>query len=89
MSNKSYPSKLKQMSNLFSAATSVAKDVVTGNEIFVPDNIKQDRMNICLSCEWYDQEQIRCKACGCFLEQKTSYTSQSCPHNKWGFYKTE
>lgn len=80
---KSYPSALKQMSNLFSSASAVAKDIVNGNELFVSNEIRQNRMNVCLSCEWYDAEQVRCKSCGCFLEQKTQYTSQSCPQNKW------
>ena len=80
---KKYPSALKQMQNLFTSTVDVAKGVASGNVLFVPEQVKQERLNICIDCEWYDAEQVRCKACGCFLEQKTSFAQQTCPHNKW------
>lgn len=83
---KKYPSALKQMSNLFTAATDVAKGIASGNVLYVPEQVKQQRLKLCVECEWYDPEQVRCKACGCFLEQKTSFAQQTCPHNKWEAY---
>jgi hypothetical protein len=75
-----YPSLAQQAKNLASFATQVA----TSNQpLFVSDEVKQQRLNICKSCEHYDASQIRCKSCGCFLLTKASFSLDSCPLKKW------
>jgi len=75
-----YPSLTQQAKNLASFATQV---VTNKGPMFVSDEVKQQRLNICKSCEHYDASQIRCKSCGCFLLQKASFALDSCPLQKW------
>tara|TARA_R100001198_G_C5132293_1_gene149990 strand:- start:65 stop:343 length:279 start_codon:yes stop_codon:yes gene_type:complete len=51
---------------------------------FVPEKIKQERMEICQGCEHWSKESNRCRECGCQMRVKTSLTSSKCPLNKWG-----
>lgn len=43
-----------------------------------------ERMNICKQCEFFVQNSQRCRKCGCFLQAKVLFRSQSCPIGKWG-----
>lgn len=78
-----FPSISDQAQNLTKLIKDVILDVVSGNQIFASDEVQKQRMEICKSCEHYHEEQVRCKECGCFLEDKTSYTSAVCPIHKW------
>jgi hypothetical protein len=75
-----YPSLVEQGKNLMNFASKIAQNK---GPLFVSDEIKQQRMNICKECDEYDETQIRCKKCGCFLLQKASFSLDSCPLNKW------
>jgi hypothetical protein len=78
-----FPSFSDQAQNLTKLIQDVIMDAVKGNQIFASDEIKKQRMDICRGCEHYHEEQIRCKECGCFLEDKTSYSAAICPVRKW------
>jgi hypothetical protein len=78
-----YPSLSEQAKNLTQFASNVAKDAITSGSLFVSKEVQQERLSICHECEYYDPNQERCKHCGCFLEQKTKFSSGSCPINKW------
>jgi hypothetical protein len=78
-----YPSLSEQAKNLTQFASSIAQNAITSGSLFVSKEVQQERLSICHECEYYDPNQERCKHCGCFLEQKTKFSSGSCPINKW------
>jgi hypothetical protein len=55
------------------------KFILWGEE--VTSDEKQARLEICGSCELRMGK--RCGECGCYLEKKASWSSESCPENKW------
>lgn len=44
---------------------------------------KKHRNSICNSCELWNSKSNRCNHCGCFLDIKTSWATESCPLGKW------
>lgn len=56
------------------------------------NTIQQERLAICQSCEKYDNSNPSnptCNECGCFLNIKTSWASESCPLKKWSAIATQ
>ena len=51
-----------------------------------PDHIKEERMNICKTCEHFTGLQ-RCKKCGCFMPAKVLLARTKCPLDKWSYYE--
>jgi len=49
----------------------------------VDDKTKEARLEICKSCEFYEDSLIRCNQCGCFLLIKAAWASENCPLQKW------
>tara|TARA_R110000824_G_scaffold399122_1_gene604083 strand:- start:1352 stop:1660 length:309 start_codon:yes stop_codon:yes gene_type:complete len=47
--------------------------------------LRTKRMDICKSCEFYDEILVRCKDCGCFLKPKVLLKESVCPleEPKW------
>jgi hypothetical protein len=78
-----YPSLPEQGKNLASFAFDIVKRALYGQALTVSDEIKQNRLNICKTCDKYDEEPNRCKECGCMLEYKTGFALDSCPLGKW------
>jgi len=83
MDKKEFPNFFEQVKNLSKLAGDVARDVATGEEVFVSEEIKQSRLELCYSCSHYEEDSKRCRACGCFLDYKTSVKSATCPIMKW------
>ena len=81
-----YPSLAEQAKNLINFTSQV---VTNKGPLYATDEIKQQRLTICKSCEHYDAQQIRCKSCGCFLLTKASFALDSCPLHKWSSMKPE
>lgn len=52
-----------------------------------PDDIFEERFNICKGCEHYDEKSFagtgRCRECGCSIQAKLRIGSSACPLNKW------
>ena len=78
-----YPSLPDQGKNLAKFTFEVLKKAMSSNALFVSDEVKEERLKICRTCEYYDPDQVRCKHCGCFLEHKAGYALDSCPISKW------
>jgi hypothetical protein len=78
-----YPSLPEQGKNLAKFTFEVVKQAFSSNALFVSPEVKQERLDICKQCEYYDATQVRCKHCGCFLDHKTNFALDSCPINKW------
>lgn len=48
-----------------------------------PDEIAQQRWEICQACEHLYKPTHTCKVCGCFMRVKTNMAHASCPKKKW------
>jgi len=48
----------------------------------VPLSIAEERLSICLLCEFY--KNARCTKCGCQMKAKTALATSECPIGKWG-----
>lgn len=47
----------------------------------VKDDVYDERLKVCLSCDKYDND--RCLECGCFLKLKARMATEKCPLDKW------
>jgi hypothetical protein len=65
--------------------TNVIKDELTGNANHVTPEIRNERLSICYTCEYFKKISRQCGQCGCFLDAKTRYKESTCPLNepKW------
>ncbi len=73
---------IKKVKNFVSSATKY----VQSGMVNVSDSVKQERMNICKGCEKYNnsnKDNPMCDDCGCYLEIKTDWATESCPLKKW------
>ena len=50
----------------------------------VSEETKNSRLEICKSCEFFNESLYQCKQCGCFLKIKASWATEKCPIDKWG-----
>lgn len=53
----------------------------------VPTEIKQQRLEICKTCSFFENYICKHKKCGCYLNIKTQWASSQCPIDKWSEYK--
>lgn len=82
VTESSFPSASQMAANFASASIDELKAIFKNKEP-VSAELKQERMDICRSCEMFDPTFKRCKHCGCFLDMKTAWRSQKCPIGKW------
>jgi hypothetical protein len=45
--------------------------------------IEEERYQICLACDHYDEESQNCKECQCFVPNKVKQCYDYCPIGKW------
>ena len=50
---------------------------------FVNKEEAQQRLDICKSCESFDETLKLCKLCMCFMPIKTTLSRVKCPQDKW------
>jgi len=55
------------------------KFIIFGEE--VTEEEAKARMSVCKGCPFIEDH--NCGVCGCNLEKKTKWSSESCPKNKW------
>jgi hypothetical protein len=53
------------------------------NKFFVPNEVYEDRINICKGCVYYKSLLGNCAICKCFMKVKARISSQSCPQKYW------
>lgn len=49
----------------------------------VPEEIREERLKICMSCDSLVKALNMCSKCGCIVNAKTWLPSSSCPIKKW------
>lgn len=59
-------------------------DILNKNIEKVADDIKNERLSICLECPRLIKATKQCKECGCFMDLKTRLFEADCPLGKWG-----
>jgi hypothetical protein len=52
-------------------------------QITVTDECREERYDICKSCEHFYSPTSTCKICGCFMSAKTYLSEVECPLKKW------
>lgn len=73
------PSIVQQATNL---AKSTAVHIATGAGKVSQEEFDR-RLSICGNCEFLVAEKNRCGKCGCFLQNKASWETSSCPIGRW------
>ena len=73
------PGKLKKLNNFTLAAAKFA----AGGFIKSSKELYDSRVLTCLACKYYESNKDECLVCGCPIETKASWSTESCPKNKW------
>ena len=53
------------------------------NRYFTNNNIYNERLDICNSCDYFFKPTGQCKKCLCFMKIKARLSFMGCPINKW------
>ncbi len=77
--NKLYPSIFKMLTNF---TKEVGTYIANGAPNVTEDDYK-DRLETCLGCPSLKRDVMRCKTCGCMIENKAKWKTTSCPEDKW------
>jgi hypothetical protein len=85
MSDKEYPSLFQQAKNLSKFSWEMMQYIMQNEQkvMFVSDEVFRSRLEVCKGCDKFDDLQMRCTECGCFLNQKARMVLDGCPLNKW------
>lgn len=51
----------------------------------VPNATYIRRVSTCLECPKYKAEDDTCGVCGCYIDKKALWDSESCPDNRWKY----
>jgi hypothetical protein len=55
--------------------------------IKVPNDVREERLSICMSCPELVHTINMCSKCGCLVPAKTWLPGTKCPIKKWDIYK--
>lgn len=58
-------------------------DLINPNIKMASDDVKNNRMEICLACPELIKLTTQCKKCGCVMKLKTKLEQSKCPIGKW------
>ena len=58
-------------------------DLFNSNKPRMSEELAQQRMDTCSTCEHLIQMTKQCKKCGCFMPMKTKLKDATCPVGKW------
>jgi hypothetical protein len=83
-SNKAnYPSFGQMAKGLGNSVIRNVRSVADGNNLKISEADAKHRLDICKSCEFFDEGPQRCRKCGCFMAVKTYLKAEKCPIGKW------
>lgn len=80
---KEMPSMFQQASGFINSAKDVIGGVMAGEGLKVTEEVYNERMALCMSCEFLEKEHVRCTKCGCFMKVKSAFKKTYCPVGKW------
>lgn len=78
-----YPTFFDQIKNLSNLAAKIPRDLYQGKKVMVSDEEYDRRLDVCYLCEHYEENDKRCKLCGCYVVAKAKFEVSSCPALKW------
>lgn len=81
-----YPSLTEQGKNLARFSWDLIKHLQKGENLtslFVSEEVYNERIKTCNSCEKYNDNDKRCTECGCYVHAKAKIVLDACPLNKW------
>lgn len=81
---KNLPSFSEMAKGLVGSAKDIATGAIRGDGVMVTEEVYKTRMDICIQCPSFRQQDKRCMQCGCFMEAKTRFKKTYCPIGKWG-----
>lgn len=58
-------------------------DMLNPREPRSNEELVEQRLAICRSCEFFRPRVEQCKKCGCFMKLKTKLERSHCPIHKW------
>lgn len=58
-------------------------DLLNPNTKYVSQEVYDERLETCKSCDEYLSLTSQCKKCGCFMKLKCAVSHAFCPLNKW------
>jgi len=73
------PTKLEKAKNF----TKASLNFIRSGFKKAPEEVYDSRVLTCLSCDEYDSKEDSCSKCGCYINIKADWLSESCPLNKW------
>jgi len=76
--------------SLFKDTSKLVRNALKGNKVLVPEDIVEERLTICDSCEYLlttKKNRPKCSKCGCFMDVKAHIATSSCPVHKWDEWK--
>lgn len=71
----------KKIQNALDALGRVVNAAATGDQVFVNQQVKDRRLEVCKKCPSF--EQGKCLRCGCFVDLKARLRTERCPEGKW------
>lgn len=81
----SNPSLLKKIFYFLDFCQAFFKSILHDRKILTPKNMKEYRINKCLSCPYNTGKDKlgKCTQCGCALDLKVKFKVSKCPINSW------
>lgn len=58
-------------------------DLLNPNKPRSGEELKEARLAICRTCEFFKPRTEQCSKCGCFMKLKTALENAKCPIGKW------
>jgi hypothetical protein len=85
----SFPPAGVQIGNALGAIGRAAHAAVSGQPVFVPNEVRDERWAQCMTC--VNLVNDRCRLCGCYFAKKITLATESCPMSppRWGAYHGE
>lgn len=78
-----FPSLFQQASGFINTAKDVVGGAMAGEGVKVSEKVYNKRMEMCMSCDYLEKQQLRCIKCGCFMKVKSAFKKSYCPVGKW------
>jgi hypothetical protein len=83
LKEKPMPGFLFSIKNAFQSFFHIFYKFFTKGDFFVDKDIRKERLDMCLNCEFYCPKSKKCTECTCPVYRKTKFKHSSCPNDFW------
>ncbi len=73
-----------KVKSFFEMAQKIASQAVHGEVLWAPEEVREERREICEPCGFYNKTTTQCQQCGCFMALKRKLAVSYCNEGKWG-----